>query len=70
MPHEIGVLIFTCFYGLAPAYLFDLISVHKPARNIRSTKALLLSPVASNFVRLGELFDLCTKIIFKKSLAT
>ena len=52
--YKICVLIFKCLNGLAPTYLSNLISVYKPARNLRSSKAFLLTPVTSNFVRLGD----------------
>ena len=52
--YKICVLIFKCLNGLAPAYLSNLISIYKPARNLRSSKAFLLTPVPSNFVRLGD----------------
>ena len=52
--YKICVLIFKCLNGLAPAYLSNLISIYKPARNLRSSKSLLLTPVSSNFVRLGD----------------
>ena len=52
--YKICVLIFKCLNGLAPAYLSNLVSIYKPSRNLRSSKALLLTPVPSNFVRLGD----------------
>ena len=52
--YKICVLIFKCLNGLAPTYLSNLISVYKPTRNLRSSKAFLLTPVTSNFVRLGD----------------
>ena len=51
---NICVLIFKCLNGLAPAYLSNLVSIYKPSRNLRSSKAFLLTPVPSNFVRLGD----------------
>ena len=36
------------------AAMSNLISIYKPARNLRSSKAFLLTPVPSNFVRLGD----------------
>ena len=65
--YKICVLIFKCLNGLAPAYLSNLISVYKPTRNLRSSNAFLLTPVSSNFVRLGDrAFSVYAPKIWKK----
>ena len=65
--YKICVLIFKCLNGLAAAYLSNLISVYKPTRNLRSSKAFLLTPVSSNFVRLVDrAFSVYAPKIWKK----
>ena len=65
--YKICVLIFKCLNGLAPAYLSNLVSIYKPSRNLRSSKAFLLTPVPSNFVRLGDrAFSVYAPKIWKK----
>ena len=66
--YKISVLIFKCLNGLAPAYLSNLVSIYKPSRNLRSSKALLLTPIPSNFVRLGDrAFSVYGPKIWKKN---
>ena len=42
------LLVYQCFYGLAPTYLNDLVTVYKPTRHLRSqNKNLLIVPPIS-----------------------
>ena len=40
---KIIILTFKALHGLSPVYIQDLITIHKPARNLRSSSHLLLS---------------------------
>ena len=43
--YKLLVLTFKCIYGIAPAYLQELVQIHKPKRNLRSGSRNLLTQI-------------------------
>ena len=51
---KIVLFVFKSLNGLAPVYIFNLLSPHNPPRNLRSANKLLLDPPSTNLVTEGD----------------
>ena len=56
---KILLLTFKCINGLAPSYLMDLIEVHTPTRDLRSSTKLLLNEPKYNLKTFGGISFRC-----------
>ena len=52
--YKISLLVFKCLNGLAPSYLWDLIELYVPSRNLRSANQFTLKAFSSKFKKLGD----------------